>query len=513
MCIAMKSCKVIPFPSERRHQAESPLVYTLRVYLTQGPFGEKQVGTEIFRTIQALGSQTLEDLHTTISVAFGRQPGKMGRHYAFCFGTTPCDRTGPQFVPGASCGSGREDHEQCAAHVVGDTRTTTVESLALTHDLTFTYVCGEEPQWCHLLHVLSIEPASPGQSYPIVIESEGDVPAERPSCRETAEPDPLEGGIRSELFSEFMEALQIRRRMKVENRPLSLRTHLKPALKRLPPVWIKGICRKLGLGSVSRKAQGIERICECYTDASRPCQVWRQLPLPCREMVRWILLEQKGWVTLEGLFKRFGEDEDTSWWWDEGQEPVTALGLLRLHAIVFVGRARSGSPTTAKVAVIPVELRRGLLECACSARALDEAPPMPERSETEEPIEGVLGSLAPCGGRGLQGLGAAELLEEIETIRLEEFLERGQFTKETEIAYTHMLGRIRRNPSAFSEAALREFLDRIIRSGNAWSRLTAYKFGLNLFGAAFADSAAKDESRMIRQWARDLRVCPQEKLF
>jgi hypothetical protein len=232
----MKRCKVIAFPFRRRKKDSPGTLYTLRVYLTQGPYGEKSVGKEIYRTIQILGKQTLEDLHKALFIAFGREED---RPYSFSFGRVPCDRSGPRYIPAAA------KDPQGAAPVVGDTRETTLDLLELTENFAFGYWFDEKPEWGHLVHVLSIEPASPEQKYPVLVEVVGDAPLQYPPLEE--EEDLLLKAMRPDTFNHLIEALQIRRRVKIENMPLTRSTRLQPALNKLPTVWVKGICRMYGL--------------------------------------------------------------------------------------------------------------------------------------------------------------------------------------------------------------------------------------------------------------------------
>ena len=83
----MEKGKSIPFPADKRASVPRPNVYSFRVYLVSGPYGEESVGHEIFRTLKVRGDQTLEDLHHAIFCSFGRENDRyIGSRYnqGFC---------------------------------------------------------------------------------------------------------------------------------------------------------------------------------------------------------------------------------------------------------------------------------------------------------------------------------------------------------------------------------------------------------------------------------------------
>ena len=65
-------------------------VYTLCVYLVDGPIDEEYADQEISRRILILGHQTLHDLHEAIFDAFEREEEHL---YEFNLGASPQDRS------------------------------------------------------------------------------------------------------------------------------------------------------------------------------------------------------------------------------------------------------------------------------------------------------------------------------------------------------------------------------------------------------------------------------------
>ena len=71
----------------------APQLYTLKIFLTDGPITKAFAGKEISRTIQMRGDQTLQALHRAIFKAFDREEEHL---HEFNFGTGPYDRNGPR---------------------------------------------------------------------------------------------------------------------------------------------------------------------------------------------------------------------------------------------------------------------------------------------------------------------------------------------------------------------------------------------------------------------------------
>ena len=162
-----------------------------------------------------------------------------------------------------------------------------------------------------------------------------------------------------------------------------------------------------------------------------------------------------------------------------------------------------------RIAAVPVELRRHLqkivrqpdsmaVPLSSSAAAIPAKEVPQSGAETKPPR---IGQALPDLWQGLDGLS------------LRSFLTVCPFRKDTEGLYTRMMGRIRRDSEAFPRSHLREFLDRMVQGGSSWSRLAAYKFGVSVYGSRFALPAFRDESTLIRQWARSLLKERQEELF
>ncbi len=483
-----------------------PRVYTLRVYLTRGPYGEEAVGREIYRTLQIRGDQSLEDLHYAIFCSFDRLEEQC---YEYCFGKNPSVRSGPRYAGWPSL----DDLGRLGSQKIRSARQCSIDSLGLGESQVFSYWFGTIGEWVHLVQVLAIEPAKPHEEYPLLLEKVGAAPMPDAS-RRTEKTGGEEGqSLAQEVLCLLVGEFQSRWRRDAESVPISPSTRLASAVGRLPTPWLDGIRQKLRLKKSATRRESVLDLARQLSNEALLRQAWEGLPVPSREMLAWILNEQGGWVTVQRLSRRYGVDRDITWWWNDGQEPVTPLGLLRLHGLVYIGRAEIRG-RRCRIAAVPSDLRARLRRIVAEAG---------KKSETCG--QGPDGSAGPmqdgrdrggCGvsaGRGAEKSGPPDPWQGIDTLPLGSFLAVCPLRPDTEGLYAHMLGRVRRNPKAFPKIHLQEFFDRMIRCGSPWIRLAAYKLGFSLYGRRFAEPACRDEAGIVRKWARDLLDDRQEDLF
>lgn len=504
----MRKGKVIPFPARKRALVADARVYTLRVYLVSGPYGEESVGEEIFRTLKVRGDHTLEDLHHAILFSYEREHD---RYYEFCLGMDPNRPAGLRYTGGEALSKyGLMDRVKPGGSV-GLAPLATVDSLGLKEDQFFGYWFDLIEEWIHLIHVISIEPGDASEDYPLLVEKQGRAP------------DPVsEGSVGRRLgrgteslreedcLILLMGELQMRWRRELEDAPLKPNTHLRTALNKLPSHWLEAVCRRAGLVDTRNRKGRIEQLCGWLCREENLRKVWDSLPLPSREVISWIVLERGGSVKVQALSRRYGADSDITWWWNEGQTPETPLGLLRLNGLVYVGRVRDGKRRV-RIAAVPAELRKPLARIAREPHSMEGSPPL-RRSVTGNP------SGSPSGQEELLDMpmperGAEDPWKGLESFNLRSFLSICPLREDTEGLYTHTLGRIRRNPEGFPKRHVREFLKRMTNGRSVWSRLEAYKLGLTVLDERFVESALTDHSPMIQQWAQAVLDDPQQKLF
>lgn len=486
-----------------------PRVYTLRVYLTRGPYGKEAVGREIYRTIQIRGDQTLEDLHYAIFCSFDRLEEQC---YEYSFGKNPSVRSGPRYAGWPPL----EDLGRLGRQKVRSARLCSIDSLGLDESQVFGYWFGAVGEWVHLVQVLAIGPAKPHEEYPLLLEKVGAAPVIDPS-RKTEGTGAEQGqSLAEEVLCLLLGEFQNRWRRDAENVPIGPSTRLASALGRLPTPWLDGVRRRLRAKKAAARRDLVQELVRRLSNDAVLRQIWQALPVPSREMLSWILTEQGGWVTVQKLSRRYGVDRDISWWWNDGQEPVTPLGLLRLHGLVYVGKAEIRG-RRCRIAAVPADLRTMLRRIVAEREKENEtgghgagaaaAVAVPE----QEGRRGI-GCGTPAG-RGTGKVGQPDPWQGVDTLPLGSFLSVCPLRPDTEGLYVRMLGRIRRNPKAFPKIHLQAFLGRMVRQGSSWARLAAYKLGFSLYGRRFAEPARRDEAGIVRKWVRDLLDDRQEDLF
>jgi len=169
-----------------------------------------------------------------------------------------------------------------------------------------------------------------------------------------------------------MELIRLDLRTSQESKPLATDTHIGVAVRKLPAQWTRAVCEALSLPVSNRDVERKAAITQYRLLPHSGEETWGKLPELSRRMVAWLVLERGGFSTVRELYDEFGADDDFSYYWNKGELPTTALGLLRLHGIVFKGWTASETGRV-KVAVVPLELRESLRSLALSG---PDTPPL-----------------------------------------------------------------------------------------------------------------------------------------
>jgi len=142
-----------------------------------------------------------------------------------------------------------------------------------------------------------------------------------------------------------------------ESKPINLNTTISAGLNKYPIHWINGVAKALGISTKERKKEKIEKIVSKLT--TRLNEAIGKLPPESREALK-LVIKAGGWVRYNQLSKKFGGEEDDSYFW-ESEPPASTIGILRLHGLLFVGKAGI-SGRMYKVAVVPKDIREQLEE-------------------------------------------------------------------------------------------------------------------------------------------------------
>src|SRR5574341_1027762 len=159
-----------------RQPATPKTLYTLEVRLIGGPVAESFVDKNptVSRTIQILGTHTLEDLHGTIFAAFDRDEEHL---YEFqTGGKKPHDRKALRYGHAMLAEGPFDDHG-----LAGFAEATSMDALNLKPRAVFFYMFDYGDDWWHRVKVTRIENAAPEGPLPRVIERVGKSPPQYPS--------------------------------------------------------------------------------------------------------------------------------------------------------------------------------------------------------------------------------------------------------------------------------------------------------------------------------------------
>lgn len=153
----------------------------------------------------------------------------------------------------------------------------------------------------------------------------------------------------------IMKYLEKSWRTEHESQPINLNTTISAGLNKYPVEWINGICKALEISTKGKKKDKIAQISRKLT--TRLIEVIEKIPPELLDALK-LVIEAGGWVRYNQLSRKYGSEENDSYWW-ESDPPKSAIGMLRLHGLLFVGKAGLKGRLY-KVAVVPKEIREQL---------------------------------------------------------------------------------------------------------------------------------------------------------
>lgn len=154
-----------------------------------------------------------------------------------------------------------------------------------------------------------------------------------------------------EIFMKNLERSYIE---DIENNVINCDNSITSLLKNYPFQWIDGICKVLNIQERLKKDK-INAIA---------FSVQKELPSIIKDLnnsskqALWLVLQESGIVKYHKL-RNFSDE--ISFWWNEKNVPTSAIGALRVRALLFIGRTDFGDKKY-KSALIPREIRMALSE-------------------------------------------------------------------------------------------------------------------------------------------------------
>lgn len=141
---------------------------------------------------------------------------------------------------------------------------------------------------------------------------------------------------------------------KIEEKVINNDSSIISLLKNYPFQWIDGICKTLNLQEKLKKEK-IKAI--AFSIQERLLPIINELNNSSKHAL-WLVLQEGGIVKYHKL-RNFSDE--ISFWWNEKNVPTSAIGALRVRALLFVGHSYFGNKKY-KTALIPEEIRAALFE-------------------------------------------------------------------------------------------------------------------------------------------------------
>lgn len=141
-----------------------------------------------------------------------------------------------------------------------------------------------------------------------------------------------------------------------DNKPITLNTTISAGLNKFKNTRINGVSKALGISTKDTKKDKMEQIISKLT--TELDKVIAKVPPESREALK-LVMDEGGWVKYNKLSSEYGEENDSYFW--ETEPPTSTVGILRVHGLLFVGKAGMGGRNY-KVAVIPKDIKKQLME-------------------------------------------------------------------------------------------------------------------------------------------------------
>lgn len=139
-----------------------------------------------------------------------------------------------------------------------------------------------------------------------------------------------------------------------DSKPITLNLTISAGLNKFKNTRINGVSKALGISTKDTKKEKMEQIISRLT--TELDKVIEKLPSKSREALK-LVIDEGSWVKYNKLSNEYGEENDSYFW--ETEPPTSTVGVLRVHGLLFVGKAGIGGRMY-KVAVVPKDIRKGL---------------------------------------------------------------------------------------------------------------------------------------------------------
>lgn len=141
-----------------------------------------------------------------------------------------------------------------------------------------------------------------------------------------------------------------------DSKPITLNITISAGLNKFKISRINAVSKTLGISKKDVKKDKIDQIVSRLT--TELDKVIDKLPPESKEALK-LVMDEGGWIKYNKLSNEYGDENDSYFW--ETEPPTSTIGMLRLHGLLFVGKAGIGGRMY-KVAVVPKDIKKGLEE-------------------------------------------------------------------------------------------------------------------------------------------------------
>jgi hypothetical protein len=139
-----------------------------------------------------------------------------------------------------------------------------------------------------------------------------------------------------------------------DSKPITLNITISAGLNKFRNSRINAVSKALGISTKDVKKDKIDQIISRLT--TELDEVIMKLPPKSKEALK-LVMDEGGWVKYNKLSSEYGEENNSYFW--ETEPPTSTVGVLRVHGLLFVGKAGIDGRMY-KVAVVPKDIRKGL---------------------------------------------------------------------------------------------------------------------------------------------------------
>lgn len=136
--------------------------------------------------------------------------------------------------------------------------------------------------------------------------------------------------------------------------PIALNSNITGILKNMPVEWVNAMSDFWGLPEERLKRDRIKNIVDFLTQVDSAEMVYNELEDEFKQLLS-MLIENKGFAKYHVVAKKFGDEKDDSYWWEE-EGPESTIGQLRMMGLIACGKANFGSRRY-KTLIIPKDVR------------------------------------------------------------------------------------------------------------------------------------------------------------